>query len=64
MIVELSWNDELGESWMNEGNLFSLLYTSQCVREELLSARDITQRCEIDSRKSDVLSGLMTSHDL
>jgi hypothetical protein len=64
MVVEFEWKDDLGETWMNVDNLAILLYTSQCVRRELLSAIDITQRCEIDKRKSEVLTGLMTTHNL
>jgi hypothetical protein len=64
MIVELEWDDELGESWMNIYNLDILLYTNQYVRKEHLSAKDITEQHQIDSRKSEILSKLMVTHDL
>ena len=64
MIVELEWDDEAGEHWMNIDNLGILLYTDQYVKREHLSAVDITQQHQIDSRKSEVLSGIMVTHDL
>ena len=64
MIVELEWEESLGVNWMNIYNLESYLYGPTCTKKELLSAVDITQRCEIDSRKSKVLSELMVTHDL
>ena len=64
MIVELEWDDELGESWMNIYNLELCLYGNTCTKKELLSAVDITQQYEIDSRKSKVLGELMVSHNL
>lgn len=38
MIVELEWNDELGEKWMNMDNLALLLYGQMYTKRELLSA--------------------------
>ena len=64
MVVELEWNDDMGEHWMNVDNLTILLYTNQYTKRGFLSAKDITQRCEIDSRKSEVLSKVMMTHDL
>jgi hypothetical protein len=64
MIVEFEWKDDLGEHWMNPDNLGILLYTSGYVRKEHLSAKDITEQHQIDSRKSEILSKLMVTHDL
>jgi hypothetical protein len=64
MIVELEWDDSMGEHWMNIDNLAILLYTDQYVKREHLSAIDITQQYQINSRKSEVLSKVMMTHDL
>lgn len=37
MFVCLEWNDELGENWMNEGNLRLCLYGQAWTKPELVS---------------------------
>lgn len=46
MIVELEWNDELGEKWMNMDNLALLLYGQMYTKRELLSIKDVTDIVE------------------
>jgi len=42
MIVELEWNEELGEHWMNIYNLEACLYGQTYTKRELLNAIDVT----------------------
>ena len=53
MIVELEWDDDMGECWMNLSNLGMLLYTdTHTVREHLSakvqSANGVFQKIEKD----------------
>ena len=36
MTIELEWDEELGEKWMNEDNLRLLLFTAMATKTELL----------------------------
>ena len=45
MMVELEWNDELGEKWMNIDNLSSCLFTRTCTRTDLLKVTEVERAC-------------------
>ncbi len=40
MLVELEWDDKLGEKWMNIDNLRLCLYSNQHSAPELLTAKE------------------------
>ena len=44
MIVELEWNDELGDDWMDLQILEHLLYGQAWTKREYLSATDLTDK--------------------
>jgi len=46
LIVELEWNDELGEAWMNLENLKACLYGQTYTKPELLSVEPVERTDE------------------